>query len=306
MGTTVPAGGFQVFDASQFNTGPNAFALSSLGESIFLFSGDGTNLTGYAHGFTYGAAAHGVSFGRYVTSLGEEKFVAQARNSLGGPNTGPRVGPIVISEIMFNPLALGTNNNTRDEYIELSNITGQPVPLYDPAAPTNTWQIDGGVAFVFPTNLTLEAGQTLLLVNFNPVMDPIALGAFAGQYAVDPSNLLLLGPYQGNLNNSGDHVALLRPDPPEPLLSAKPGFVPYVLVDEVHYSNQAPWPLGADGTGQSLQRLVPSAFGDDPINWRSAQPTPGKVEGTLRIDSVEVAAGQGLQPGQGGGGPLAP
>ena len=39
-----------------------------------------------------------------------------------------------------------------------------------------------------------------------------------------------------------------------PLLDA--GFVPSVLVEQVSYLPAAPWPIGADGTGSSLQRLV--------------------------------------------------
>ena len=41
-GTVIPASGYAVFDETQFNTGPTAFALSSLGDQVYLFSGDGT------------------------------------------------------------------------------------------------------------------------------------------------------------------------------------------------------------------------------------------------------------------------
>ena len=55
-----------------------SFSLNSAGDSIYLISGDAkTNLTGYSHGFSFGAAANGVSFGRYVNSTGEEQFPAQ-------------------------------------------------------------------------------------------------------------------------------------------------------------------------------------------------------------------------------------
>ena len=43
---------------------------------MWLFSGDAqTNLTGYVHGFAFGAAENLVSFGRHVNSAGEEHFV---------------------------------------------------------------------------------------------------------------------------------------------------------------------------------------------------------------------------------------
>jgi hypothetical protein len=53
------------------------------------------------------------------------------------------------------------------------------------------------------------------------------------------------------------------------------GFVPYVLVERIHYSDTTPWPPVADGTGYSLQRLNLADFGNDPANWTAAAPTPG-------------------------------
>src|SRR6185503_19109770 len=56
-GTTIPPGGFLVFTEGDFNAGGAGFALSSDGDEVWLFSADGSmNLTGYAHGFSFGAA----------------------------------------------------------------------------------------------------------------------------------------------------------------------------------------------------------------------------------------------------------
>ena len=76
------------------------------------------------HGFEFGAQVNGVSFGRYVTSDGVEHFVTQHRSTLGAANAGPKVGPVVINEIMYAPPGFGSNADTLDEYIELRNITG--------------------------------------------------------------------------------------------------------------------------------------------------------------------------------------
>lgn len=53
------------------------------------------------------------------------------------------------------------------------------------------------------------------------------------------------------------------------------GFVPYVQVDKIKYANAAPWPTGADGTGWSLQRKIATDYGDEPLNWLTAEPSAG-------------------------------
>ena len=68
--------------------------------------------------------------------------------SFDGTNVGPRIGPVVINEIMYHPELGG------DEFIELRNITGNPVALFNEAVPTNTWRLNGA-GFNFPTNITL-------------------------------------------------------------------------------------------------------------------------------------------------------
>ena len=66
------------------------FAFSSAGELAYLFSADTNgNLTGYNHGFKFGASFPGVSFGRYVDSAGEETFPAQISRTFGWQNSGP-------------------------------------------------------------------------------------------------------------------------------------------------------------------------------------------------------------------------
>jgi hypothetical protein len=274
--TSVPPGGFAVFDETMFNTGTNAFALSSLGDKIYLFSGNGTNLTGYAHGFEFGAQLKGVTFGRYVTSDGRELFVAQKANTLSHSNAGPKVGPVVINEIMYAPPPFGLDPDTADEYIELRNVSGQSVPLFDPQHATNVWQLDGAVQYRFPTGTTLLPWSYVLLVGFDPGHDPASLNWFRTRYGLDASTPIL-GPWQGHLGNQGERVALYQPDEPRTPPSTIAGFVPQVLVEEVNYAPLPPWPAGADSTGNSLQRIASLAFADDPANWSASSPSPGKV-----------------------------
>jgi hypothetical protein len=283
--TVLPPGGYVTFNESQFNVGSNAFALSSLGEEVYLFSGDGTNITGYRHGFEFGAQVNGVSFGRYVTSDGLEHFVTQKANSLGTANAGPKVGPVVINEIMYAPPPFGSDADNMDEYIELRNITGQSVPLFDLLHTTNTWQLQGAVQFNFPLGVTMAPWSYLLVVGFDPVHDPVMLNWFCSRYGV-ATNTPIFGPWAGHLDNAGERVALYMPDKPQLPPSSDAGFVPQVLVEEVNYSPLPPWPAGADSTGNSLQRIASVAFGDDPANWQAAAPTAGQLnQGALTVDT---------------------
>jgi hypothetical protein len=275
-GTTIPAGGYVTFNETQFNpTGEGvSFSLSSSGESIHLFSADAsTNLTGYSHGFAFDAAEPGVSFGRYVNSVGEEQFPAQLVTSLQSANAGPRVGPIVINEIYYNPAAGG------DEFIELANVTATSLPLFDPAAPTNTWRLTG-LDYTFPTNAFIGSNGFLVLVATNPA-------SFRAKYSV-PMAVPILGPYAGVLQDSGERLKLQRAIMPDT------NTVAFSTVDEVRYNDKAPWPPGADGGGLSLQRRNAAAYGNDPINWDAAIPTPGRpytspdTDGDGLPDSWEV------------------
>ena len=153
----ISPGSYRVFTEADFNPGGAGFALGSDGDSVWIFSADAAgNLTGYAHGFNFGAADNGVSFGRHLTSDGKEHFVAQSGVTLGANNAGPRVGPIVINEIMYHPADLGgTNDNIVDEFIELFNMSAGTVLLYDATLLANTWKLTGGVDFAFPTNKSL-------------------------------------------------------------------------------------------------------------------------------------------------------
>jgi hypothetical protein len=282
-GTVIPSRGFIVFTSDQFGqtSGSNIpFLFKTDGEDAYIFSADSVgNLTGYAHGFTFGAQKEGVSFGRYVDSTGEEKLVAQQSATFGQANSGPWEAPVIISEIMYHPADVFANgaywNDTDDEFVELINRSGQAVSLYDPANPTATWKIEGGIQFTFPAGTSIPANGVVVLVNFDPATDLAQKSVFQSKYSL-PGNGKLFGPYSGNLGNDGDRITLLMPDAPIP--SGSNGTqIPYMVEDQVEYSDHGGWNAGADGFGFSLTRKDLAGYGNDPAKWSAALPTPGNA-----------------------------
>jgi hypothetical protein len=252
--------------------------LSAQGDEVFLFSADGAgNLTGYLHGHNYGAAEIGVSFGRHITSDQQEHFVAQSANSPGFANAGPKVGPVSISEIMYRPPDVFLNSaywdNDEDEYIELHNITTNPVNLYQTGAASNTWKLRDAVNFDFPSGVTIQATGFVLVVSFSPT-NVAQLAAFRARYGLTPA-VPIYGPYSPRqLDNSGESVELTKPETAfDP--DTQQNVLIHVLADKVRYFDMTPWPEGADGIGPALQRVNVAAYGNDPMNWRAALPTPG-------------------------------
>ena len=295
-GAVVPAGGFLTVTEAQFNAGgAGSFSLSANGDEIYLFSANGDgDLTGYVTGYEFGAALDGVTFGPHVTSQGDIHFTALQTATLGASNSLPKIGPVVISEIMYHPVENADGSQNPDlEYIELRNISDTPVSLFDPAFPTNHWRITGGISFSFPANTVVPARGSLVLVNFDPVADTAAAQAFIARYSQGaPSgfNPTLLGPWAGQLDNSSESLALYQPDAPD----TSSGVTPFVLVDWVNYRDSDGWPSLADGFGPALTRTASGAsYGNDPANWIAAKPSPGFEDqaGAPPTISVQPASG---------------
>jgi hypothetical protein len=288
--TRVLAGGYLVLYEYQFNTDHpgELFSFSSArGDEVYLSQASAPGvLTGYRAFATFDASENGVSFGRFPTSVGADFTAMSAhtfgvdnpastndfRTGTGRTNAYPKVGPVVINEIMYHP----SSTNDALEYVELHNILGTSVPLFDPANPNNTWRLRKGVDFNFPPNTTIAAGGYLVIVSFNPQLDAASLAAFQAAYG---TGMTLLGPYSGRLDNAGETVELQKPDAPQTLPGPDFGLVPRVVVDRISYLDVAPWPVSADGLGDSLKRVTASLYGNEPLNWSAGAPTPGASNG---------------------------
>ncbi len=278
-GTSIPAGGYIVFyEDKHFGNeadpgGQTAFGLSKDGETVYLQSGSGSVLTGYSQQEKFDASEPGVSLGRWQKTTGAYNFVALSSPTPGRANAAPVVGPVVISEIMYHPMDVEDA-----EYVELLNISGSAVTLYD-ATRNAPWRFtddpqDPSIELLFPadTPVTLAPGERMILAK-----DAIMLYA---KYNV-PANVKVLAWGAGNLANDGRKIQLSKPGDQD-----DQGNHTWIRVDRVVYSDGLhpqdfaegvdTWPVEANGTGKSLVRIDPHAYGNDPVNWRAAVPSPGQ------------------------------
>ena len=168
-GTTIGAGQYLVFTDHDFDASPPIganvpFELSSGGDEVTLVSADASgNLLDFEDQVTFGAAADGESFGRRPNGTGQ--LYPMKSVTLGAANSGPRIGPIAISEVMYNPV--GGDSNL--EFVELVNLTTQTIDLSDniPDVGEVPWKIEG-IGFDFPVGTTIGPRGTLVVVYFDP------------------------------------------------------------------------------------------------------------------------------------------
>jgi len=271
-GTSLSAGAYLVLDESDFNaTGgasANDFLLSSGGDDVWLLAADAQgNPSRFADVVHFDASQTGVALGRVPNGATQYGLFPLAAPSFGAANGAHQLPPVVITEVNYHPAtppAGGTITESQLEFVELHNPTPTPIDLAG-------WRLRGGVDFDFPVGTTLAAGDTLVLVNFNPA-DNVLAGEFRNLYGAD-SSVQLQGPMTGQLKNSGEEVKLLAPTAP-PI--GDPGPVFY-LVDRVTYRDNSPWPATADGQGDALARTGSDNFGDLAASWLAMPPSPGSV-----------------------------
>gem|GEM_PF-4965912 len=105
-----------------------------------------------------------------------------------------------------------------------------------------------------------------------------------------PQEIAIFGPFGGSLRDNGETLSLLRPG--MPVVDSETGETntPYIAVDRVRYDNREPWPSEADGFGPSLERINPSGYGDDAINWRASlgSASPGLNNDGNRVPTVDA------------------
>lgn len=274
VGTIIPAGGFMTyFEDLHFgptSSDPNritAFGLSDDGETVYLSSAENDQLTDYRFKEDFGASLLGETQGYYYKANSDSyNFLPLAKATINDANAGPRLGPIVISEIMYNP-----SGNGDAEYIELLNVSDQGVTLFDSTSDA-AWRFTSGIEYEFPALATvaLAPGERLILTRNIP--------AFQSEFSV-PEGTQILEWTTGGLSNGGEAIQLGRPGPTD-----ANNIIQYVRVDRVNYDDSAPWPGSPDGFGSSLTKVAEKEYGNDFINWTDPAPSPGTIAPGERFD----------------------
>jgi len=270
-GTTISAGDYFVFvEDDSFGdptpTGDNIpFGLSEGGETVYLYSGQGGEVTGlYQTQQKFDASETGVTFGRYEKAelSGGYDFVRMTAPTKGTANTlsTPLIPDIVITEIYYNP-----SNGIDYEFVELYNRTGSVVYLWTSVTTETSpgvfvtedvpWRLEG-TGYEFPAGTTIPAHSYIMVAKVPT------------KYSSAPC--VVYGPYDGALDNGGEELEIQIPGDQE---FGKERY--WIPIEKIDYDDTAPWPMSADGGGDSLHRSNKNTYGRDYSNWTAAAPTPG-------------------------------
>ena len=165
----------------------------------------------------------------------------------GTPDVSVYLNSLVVSEMMYHPagptpaqVALGYTEDDF-EFIEIKNTAAAPVDLTDV-------RFTKGINFDFAPATTVAPGAFLLLVRNQAAFESrYGTGKpVAGTFATD------------KLSNDGEEIKL--------------SYGAGTAIRSFVYSDDAPWPLTADGDGPALVLIAPNTRPDHTIaaNWRAS------------------------------------
>jgi len=242
------------------------------GDEIYLYDAGGNLIDS----IVFGPQNDNESFGRLPdASENWQTFTISTTPppTPGKANAGaPSANQIVINEIMYNTSSF----NELEEYIEIYNQGSTTVSL-------GNWKFIDGVSFTFPPDLTIDAGQYLVIA--------ADVTTFNAKY---PSVTNVIGSWVGQLSRKGERITLVD----------EIG----VVIDEVQYSDEGDWaqrllgPLDYghrgwiwsddhDGGGKSLELINPAMPNEYGQNWTASsvdQGTPGSPNPSAQSDTAPL------------------
>lgn len=234
-GTIIQPRGFLYYDQTHLG-----FELFAGGESIFLVN---SNQTRVIDVIDFRGQSNNVSSGR--SPDGGPIQYGLARRTTNAPNSGPMRYPVVISEIMYNPIS-GSND---DEYVEIHNRSTAPVNL-------NDWEFVVGISFNFTNNAMIPPGAYWVMAK-NPS------NLFGIYTNLNPLNTF--GPYGGTLANGGERIMFAAAD--YDIVGGGAVEKLNVPVSDLNYGDGGKWGYWSDGQGSSLELIDTEADPHHPSNW---------------------------------------
>jgi hypothetical protein len=272
-GTLIPSQGFLCYNQLQLG-----FALNAAGETLYFVNPPATRVL---ESLRYAAQENGVSLGRFPD--GAAGFYRLDAKTPGGNNARPRLADVVINELMYDPIS----GDDDDEYVELFNRSGSAVDL-------GRWRLEDAVSYSIPPGTVLVPGGYLVVARN-------AARLLTNHAHLTGANTL--GDFSGSLSNSGERLALAKPDD---LVSTNAvGQVMtnhiHIAVDEVTYGVGGRWGTWAHGGGSSLElvdsrsdhRLAPNWADSDETGksgWVTIENTGVLDNGSGAADALQIIA----------------
>jgi hypothetical protein len=184
-----------------------------------------------------------------------QQRITWMQNNLGGfSNCNATATPsLVITKISYNPLETDAFPESQDlEFIEIQNTGTTTVNL------TGVYLSKLGVSYQFQENATIAPAQAIQLAGNTDV--------FLAKFGVDAYDK-----FERNLSNSSQNLVLVD------------AFGN--LIDQVEYSDKAPWPEAADGDGFYLELINVNSDNALASNWKASS---DEVLSINRFDNSEV------------------
>ncbi len=225
-----------------------AFSLSDFQDDISLYDSNGVLLDTVQ----FFQQTSDFSQGRDGSVLTQYELpTAGLANTTTDANALALLRGLRISEVMFN--ALGGQDF---EYVELTNVGATALQLQNV-------KFVQGITFTFTAPLTLNAGESILVVK--------NLTKFRSRYGNAP---LVAGTYSGNLDNSGETLALQLPPP----------FDANILT----FAYGDSWRISADGGGTALTTLpgiTKASLWGDKDTWTATALGGSPMGAAVRTDT---------------------
>ena len=282
--------------------GPFVGALSNGGERIELLRPDRSDTPGehnmipvdsvtYDDKAPWPAEADGspipAEVGFSLNRIGPDAFADHFHSWAGAAPTPGTYAPtpavsaldgLIVSELMYNP------PGADPEFIELFNPTGFEMDV-------SGAELSLGVDFTFPQDTVVAAGGRIIVVPFNPDLDPVTYANFLVTHGMAGKPFTVVGPYARRFDDNGESILLT---------DAEGRFV-----FSMDYVGGGRFPREAAGQGASLQLRAEAGVPDEPTmrylhlsngaSWVAVDPTPGEAVETTppaaRDDQAIVEGG---------------